>query len=84
VNDDLRMANREPKSALELARLVMAEISERPELRNIQDAVVTPLPKPIPYGPTWDCAYITDGAAPARLGIADDIKRRLQGQFDLI
>ena len=78
------MANKEKKTAPELEELMMVEIKKRPELDNILSAGITPSGMPKPGGPTWDCNYIADGAAPARVSIADEIKRKLQDQFDLI
>jgi hypothetical protein len=78
------MADKEKKTAAELEELMMTEIRKLPELDNIMSADITPPGMPKPGGPTWECNYVTDGAAPARVFIADEIKRKIQDQFDLI
>jgi len=77
------MATKQKKTAYELEALMMVEIRRYPELNNIQAVGVVPPAMPT-GGPTWECNYVSDGPAPTRLDIADEIKRKLQDEFDLL
>jgi len=75
------MTTREKKSAPELKALIMREVKQHPEWRDIQDVAITPSGRP-PYQPNWDAAFTMTGPRTTPEG-AFRFVRELGTKFDL-
>ena len=74
---------KEKRTAAHLEAMILDEIRKHPDLRIIQAVAVTPHRRKLPHGPTWEAAYVTEGSS-SKAGMADEILRKLQDQFDLL
>lgn len=72
------MAQKLKKTEIELDAMIMREIRNRPECRNIQDVLI----ERVQQVPNWRCAWIMSDNK-RRPACAVEIERKLQRQFDL-
>ena len=72
------MAQKPKQTEIELNAMIMREIRNRPECRNIQDVLI----ERVQQLPNWRCVWIM-GDNKRRPACAREIERKLQSQFDL-
>ena len=76
------MPTKERKTNAELAALIMGEIRQHPEWRDVDSIAITQKLQQASHHPNWDAAFTMNGSATPPEG-AFAIVRQLQSQFDL-
>jgi len=80
VNDD--MTARPTKTAAELADMIMRELRNYPECRNIEKVVITPTKREVAHHRNWNAAWVM-GDEKIAAPVAWQIATKLQNEFDL-
>ena len=77
------MAPKEKKTESQLADLVIAAIRQHPECDHIVSVAIIRPVQQAPHHPNWDAAWTISGNMTPP-GVAFEIARQLQAQFDLV
>jgi hypothetical protein len=76
------MAAKPTKTAAELADMIMREIRNHPECRNIEKVVITPKKREVAHHRNWNAAWVM-GDETTAVPAAWQIATKLQNEFDL-
>jgi len=76
------MANKPTRTERELQALIMQQVRNRPECRNIQGVAITRTTQLAPRFPNWDCAFSLNGSGVVPPS-APEIAQILRNEFDL-
>jgi len=71
------------RTAAELADMIMREIRNYPECRNIEKVVITPTKREAAHHRNWNAAWVM-GDEKTAAPVAWQIATKLQNEFDLI
>jgi len=77
------MIARPTKTAAELADMIMRELRNHPECRNIEKVVITPTKREAAHHRNWNAAWVM-GDEKTAAPVAWQIATKLQNEFDLI